>query len=247
MPVVTLLNQKGGVGKTSCTHHLAGTLALAFGKCILIVDADPQSSLTQGWWGPATTRQLDPAITITAVLRGDRPHPDQVIHPAGLKGVELVPGLEDRVIVQHARPSPRRSREPGILRAFLEEAAGRYDLVLIDCPPNLHFCSWTALAASDHLVVPLQPEDYGAQGIADVLESLVRVRAAGFPVGLLGYLITMVSPRRTLHQLYEEQLRELYGRQYLPRGFPSQPSFLRRSHAVRPSPSISRKAPPPRL
>ena len=70
MPVVTLLNQKGGVGKTSCTHHLAGTLAVAFGKRVLIVDTDPQSSLTQGWWGPATTRQLDPAVTITAVLPG---------------------------------------------------------------------------------------------------------------------------------------------------------------------------------
>ena len=97
--------------------------------------------------------------------------------------------------------------------------------MLIDCPPNLHLCSWTALAASDHLVVPLQPEDYGAQGIADVLESLARVRAAGFPVGLLGYLITMVSPRRTLHQLYEEQLRELYGRQVFTARVPESPEF----------------------
>ena len=97
--------------------------------------------------------------------------------------------------------------------------------MLIDCPPNLHLCSWTALAASDHLVVPLQPEDYGAQGIADVLESLARVRAAGFPVGLLGYLITMVSPRRTLHQLYEEQLRELYGRQVFAARVPESPEF----------------------
>src|SRR4051794_40549746 len=71
VPVVTLLNQKGGVGKTSCTHHLAGTLAIVFGKRVLIVDTDPQSSLTQGWWGPSTSRQLDPAVTITSVLRGD--------------------------------------------------------------------------------------------------------------------------------------------------------------------------------
>jgi chromosome partitioning protein len=225
MPVVTLLNQKGGVGKTSCTHHLAGTLALAFGKRVLIVDTDPQSSLTQGLWGPATSRQLDPAVTITAVLRGDQPNPDQVIHSTGLAGVELVPGSRTASSFNTPDPHLTDPESQGILRSFLEEAGGRYDLVLIDCPPNLHFCSWSALAASDHLVVPLQPEDYGAQGISDVLESLARVRAAGFPVGLLGYLITMVSPRRTLHQLYEEQLRELYGRQVFTARVPESPEF----------------------
>jgi chromosome partitioning protein len=225
VPVVTLLNQKGGVGKTSCTHHLAGTLALAFGRRVLIVDTDPQSSLTQGWWGPAITRQLDSAVTIAAILRGDRPHPDQVIHPTGLEGVALVPGSRTASSFNTPDPHLADPESQGVLRSFLEEAAGRYDLVLIDCPPNLHLCSWTALAASDHLVVPLQPEDYGAQGIADVLESLARVRAAGFPVGLLGYLITMVSPRRTLHQLYEEQLRELYGRQVFAARVPESPEF----------------------
>jgi chromosome partitioning protein len=225
VPVVTLLNQKGGVGKTSCTHHLAGTLAIAFGKRVLIVDTDPQSSLTQGWWGPAKTRQLDPAVTVTAILRGDRPHPDQVIHPTGLAGVELVPGSRTASSFNTPDPHLADPESQGILRSFLEEVAHRYDLALIDCPPNLHLCSWTALAASDHLVVPLQPEDYGAQGIADVLESLARVRSAGFPVGLLGYLITMVSPRRTLHQLYEEQLRELYGPQVFAARVPESPEF----------------------
>jgi chromosome partitioning protein len=225
VPVVTVLNQKGGVGKTSCTHHLAGTLALAFRKRVLIVDTDPQSSLTQGWWGPATTRELDPNVTIAAVLRGDRPHPDQVIHPTGLEGVELVPGSRTASSFNTPDPHLADSESQSILRSFLEEAAGRYDLVLIDCPPNLHLCSWNALAASNHLVVPLQPEDYGAQGIADVLKSLAQVRAAGFPVRLLGYLITMVSPRRTLHQLYEEQLRELYGQQVFVARVPESPEF----------------------
>ena len=199
MPVITLLNQKGGVGKTSCTHHLSGTFA-QMGRRVLLLDADPQSSLTQGWWGPVATRQLDPAATIAAVLRGDRPHPEQVIHPTGLAGVDLVPG--SRAATSFNTPDPHRAdpEVQGFLRAFLDEAAAGYDLVLIDCPPNLHLCSWAALAASDFLIVPLQPEDYGAQGIADVLESLARVRAAGYPVVLLGYLITMCSPRRTLHQ-----------------------------------------------
>jgi chromosome partitioning protein len=224
VPVVAMLNQKGGVGKSSCTHHLAGTLA-RMGRRVLLVDADPQGSLTQGWWGPVATRQLDPAVTIAAVLRGDRPHPERVIHPAGLDGVDLVPG--SRAAASFNTPDAHRAdpERQSVLRAFLEEAAGGYDLALIDCPPNLHLCSWAALAASDHLVVPLQPEDYGAQGIADVLESLEQVRAAGYPVALLGYVITMCSPRRTLHQLYEEQLRELYGAAVFVARVPESPEF----------------------
>ena len=83
---------------------------------------------------------------------------------------------------------------------------------MIDCPPNLHLCSWAALVASDHLIVPLQPEDYGAQGIIDVTESVARVLAGPNPdLHLLGYLITMINARKTIHRLYEETLRERYG------------------------------------
>ena len=83
---------------------------------------------------------------------------------------------------------------------------------MIDCPPNLHLCSWAALVASDFLIVPLQPEDYGAQGIADVQESVEMVISGPNPsLALLGYLITMAAPRKTIHQLYEERLRALYG------------------------------------
>jgi len=87
-----------------------------------------------------------------------------------------------------------------------------YDLVLIDCPPNLCLCSWAALVASDALVVPLQAEDYGAQGIMDVQDSVSMVTAGPNPeLRLLGYLITMFNPRKTVHRMYEQRLRELYG------------------------------------
>jgi chromosome partitioning protein len=222
--VVTILNQKGGVGKSSTTHHISGTLA-QMGRRVLLLDADPQSSLTQGIWGPVATRQLDPAETIAAVLRGDRPHPQMVIHPTTLAGVDLVPGSRAATSTNTPDPHLADPEAQGVLRDFLEEVRGDYDLALLDCPPNLHLCSWAALAASDFLIVPLQPEDYGAQGIADVLESLARVQEAGYPVRLLGYLITMVSPRRTLHQLYEEQLRALYGDAVFAARVPEAPEF----------------------
>ena len=211
MPVVTMLNQKGGVGKTSCTHHLAGTLAQA-GRRVLLLDNDPQSSLTQGYWGPVATRDLDPGETIAALYRGDRPFPEQVIKASGIEGVDLVPGSRYATDFNVPRPYEADDETQECLRSFLDEVRGDYALVMVDCPPNLHLCSWAALVASDYLIVPLQPEDYGAQGIIDVQESVAMVAAGPNPaLHLLGYLLTMVAPRRTLHQLYEERLRAAYG------------------------------------
>lgn len=210
MTTITLLNQKGGVGKTSCTHHLSGTLAAAFGRRVLIVDADPQASLTQGWWGPAATRSLDPSATIAPILAGELPHPEQVIHETGLANLWIVPGSRAASVYNVADPTTASPESQETLRDFLAEISDQFDLTLIDCPPNLYGCSFAALAASDHLIVPVQPEDYGAQGIADVLDSLDLVRASGYPVSLLGYLLTMVQPRRALHQVYESNLREAY-------------------------------------
>ena len=211
MPVITLLNQKGGVGKTSTTHHLGGTLALK-GRRVLLVDNDPQASLTQGLWGPHATLTLDPATTIAAIYRGDRPLPEHVIQPTGIANIDLLPGSEHAT--SYNIPDPHRADSQGqnCLRELLTDIRDSYDLILIDCPPNLHLCSFAALVASDYVLVPLQPEDYGAQGIIAVQRSISLVQDGPNPgLAILGFLITMVQPRRTVHQLYEERLRAAYG------------------------------------
>lgn len=211
MPVITLLNQKGGVGKTSTTHHLAGTLA-ADGRRILLVDADPQASLSQGFWGPAATAGLDPAKTVAAILGGMDPFPEQVVHPSGIAGIDLVAGSRHATDFNVPRPFEVPLEAQARLRDFLAEVRDRYDLVLIDCPPNLHLCSWAALVASDHLIVPLQPEDYGAQGLGPVQESVDLVATGPNPrLNLLGFLLTMHNARLAIHKLYETLLREQYG------------------------------------
>lgn len=207
---ITLLNQKGGVGKTSTCHHLAGTLA-ATGRRVLLVDNDPQSSLTQGLFGPQATRDLDPAGTIAAVYTGVAV-PEQIIHRTEIAGIDLVPGSRHAMKYNNAEPwTADRDLQLGI-REIVEAVRDRYDLILIDCPPNLHLCSWAALVASDFVVVPLQPEDYGSQGIIDVQESVALVAELANPsLSILGYLITMAQPRRSIHQMYEETLRAQYG------------------------------------
>jgi chromosome partitioning protein len=209
--VVTMLNQKGGVGKTSTCHHLSGTLA-ATGKRVLLLDNDPQSSLSQGFWGPIAAREIDPSETIAALYRGEQPFPEKVIKPSGVGGVDVVPGSRFATDFNVPRPHEAPEGVQACLRDVLADVAGSYDVALIDCPPNLHLCSWASLVASDFLIVPLAPEDYAAMGIVDVQDSVAMVQAGpNREVRLLGYLLTRVAPRKTVHQLYEEKLRTLYG------------------------------------
>lgn len=210
MAVVSALNQKGGVGKTSTCFHLGGTLA-RLGRRVLLVDADPQSSLSQGFFGPQAVRAMPPEETIAAVFEGDA-LPGVVVRPSGIAGVDLVPG--SRLAARHNLPDPHLVDWPlqVAVREFLDEIKSGYDLVLIDCPPNLHLASWAALVASDALLVPLQPEDFGAQGLADVSESIDRVVAGPNPdLALLGYLITMSNARLAVHKGFEAMLRQVHG------------------------------------
>jgi chromosome partitioning protein len=95
---------------------------------------------------------------------------------------------------------------------MVADARNVYDLVLIDSPPTLSLCSWAALVASDHLVVPLQAEDFGSQGIASILDFVDAVQAGPNPrLNLAGYLLTMFNPRLAIHKAYEAMLRQLYG------------------------------------
>jgi len=210
MATLACLNQKGGVGKTSICFHISGTLA-AMGRRVLLLDADPQASLTQGFWGPQFTRRLAADETVAAVFAGDA-IPDKVIRPAGITGVDLLPG--SRLATDYNVPNPHLAEWPlqTSLRDFLDGVAGLYNTVLIDCPPNLHLCSWSALVASTHIIVPLQPEDFGSQGLADVHESIDRVRSGPNPLlSLCGYVLNMVNSRATVHRVFEERLRSLYG------------------------------------
>jgi chromosome partitioning protein len=209
--VVTMLNQKGGVGKTSACHHLAGTLAKA-GRRVLLLDNDPQASLTQGFFGPEATRAVDPDESIAALYNPRLVAiPEALIRPTGIDNIAIVPGSEE-LAAFNITPVAQWGRSEYGMAEFLAEARGAFDLVLIDCPPNLHLCSWAALVASDYLVVPLQAEDYGAQGLGPVQRSVQAVRSGPNPsLQLLGYLITMFDKRLGIHAAYETLLRRMYG------------------------------------
>ena len=165
---VTFLNQKGGVGKTSSCFHLSAALAKT-GRRVLLIDNDPQASLTQGFLGPDATRALPAERTVAALYEpGAAPLPEALIRPTGVPGVSLIAGSESATTFNKLPDADWPERQEGI-RALVADLAGEFDLVLIDCPPNLHLCSRAALVASSWIVIPVQAEDFGSQGLGPVL------------------------------------------------------------------------------
>jgi chromosome partitioning protein len=211
MHTVAFLNKKGGVGKTSACHHASGALVRK-GLRVLLVDADPQASLSQGLLGPEAARALPPAETIAALFdEAGGPPVAELVRPTAVDGVSLLAGSEAMEDLNVTRPWDTGPLQFALRDALTEVAAG-YDLALIDCPPNVQLCSWAALVAADGVVVPLQAEDYGAQGLVAIRRSLARVRGEANPeLRLIGYLISMFNKTLGVHISYEADLRQVYG------------------------------------
>jgi chromosome partitioning protein len=211
MPIISATALKGGVGKTTLIHHAAGALALA-GRRVLCVDNDPQASLSSGIFGPAAVEQMDPSSTVAALYAGLDPLPEQVIRASGLENIDVIAGSMAAARYNLPEPFAAPIEVQTCLRSFLAEVRDLYDVILIDNPPNLQAASWSALVASDYLVVPVVPEDYGSMSLSPVLESVRLVTSGPNPaVAMLGLLLTMVQPRLGVHVAYERILREIHG------------------------------------
>ena len=210
---IAMLNRKGGCGKTSTCHHLAGDFAKE-GRRVLLIDMDPQASLTQGLFGPQVTEGLNPRETVAGLFDdATDPDPADLIRPTAFDGISIVAGSND--LDEFNIPRPQETGELQLtLRHFLREAGDLYDVALIDCPPNLSLCSWTALLAANSVVVPVQAEAYGAQGIVYIQRAFDAALAYHNPrLRLAGYLVTMFNKTLGIHTAYNHQLRTLYGEQ----------------------------------
>jgi chromosome partitioning protein len=211
MPIISATALKGGVGKTTLVHMLAGAFSLA-GKKVLVLDNDPQASLSSGIFGAGAVEQMDPAVTMAAIYAGLDPLPERVIRPTNIPGVDIIPGSMAAAEFNTPHPFNAPAETQALLRDFLREARGDYEVILVDNPPNLSAATWGALIASDYCILPVIPEDYGTASLSPVLESIRLVASGPNPsIVNLGMVLTMVQPRLSVHIVFEEALREHHG------------------------------------
>lgn len=220
-----LINQKGGCGKSSTCFHLAGAFA-GGGFNVLLVDIDPQGSLSQGFLGPAFVENLSAGETVALLFDesayfSDRHH---LILPTAFERISLCPANQHLAFFN--TPAPERTgMDQQVLREFLREYSAQFDIVIIDCPPNLYRCSWTAMIASDHVIIPVPPEDFGTQGLRAVHQSIEQARKLNPGLRRMGHLVTRCDRRLLIHQSYEERLRNLYGNMVLDTVIPEASAF----------------------
>lgn len=207
---ICLINQKGGCGKSSSCFHLSGHFAKA-GKRVLLVDADPQGSLSQGFFGSELIETLEPSETLAAMFDDERffSCPEALPVQTPFPGISIV--RANQTLAPYNTPCPETTgMKQYALRGFLDELDG-YDVVLIDCPPNLYQCSWNAMVAADFVVIPVPPEDFGTQGLRVVHQAVEQARQLNPRLELLGHIVTRYDNRLLVHRSYEKKLRQLYG------------------------------------
>lgn len=202
--ILAIINQKGGVGKSTTAVNLAAALGAA-GKEVLLVDLDPQGNATSGYG--IDKRDIDQCVY--NVLLGETPVEDVILAQVG-KGVDVLPstislaGAEVELVNEMAREN-RLKNALGSLR-------GRYDYILIDCPPSLGLLTINALVAADKLLIPIQCEFYALEGVTKLLDSMKRVKSVLNPsLDIYGIVLTMYDARTNLSKQVVDEVRSFFG------------------------------------
>lgn len=203
--VMAIINQKGGVGKSTTAINLSAALG-EMGKQVLLVDLDPQGNSSSGL-GIEKSRVEH---CVYDVLLNDVPVEDVII-PDVCEGLDVIPatinlaGAEVELVAEMARENRLRD-SVGSLR-------GKYDYVFIDCPPSLGLLTVNALVAADKLLIPIQCEFYALEGVTKLLDSMKRVKTRLNPsLDIFGVLLTMYDGRTTLSKQVVGEVRNYFGK-----------------------------------
>ena len=206
--ILSIINQKGGVGKTTTVINLAAGLSMK-GKKILVIDLDPQGNATTGL-GLSNTENTD--RTIYSVLNGTNNIFD-VIHKTKFENLDLITSNVDLsgLEVETAGDSRRAFILKEQIMANLNDSRGSYDYVLIDCPPSLSLLTIMALVASKSLIVPLQTEFFALEGLTQLMKTIERIKNNLNPeLIIIGILLTMYDKRNKLSSEVEKEAREYF-------------------------------------
>jgi len=208
MKIISIINQKGGVGKTTTVINLASALSQQ-GKKILVIDLDPQGNATTGL-GLSNSEQSDQ--TIYGILNGTTSI-SNVIKKTGFKNLDLITSNVDLsgLEVETAGDSDRAFILKTKLAAYLNDSGASYDYVLIDCPPSLSLLTVMALVCSNSLLVPLQTEFFALEGLTQLMKTIERIKVNLNPeLKIQGILLTMYDRRNKLSSQVEQEARDYF-------------------------------------
>ena len=208
MKIISIINQKGGVGKTTTVINLASALSQQ-GKKILVIDLDPQGNATTGL-GLSNTEQSDK--TIYGILNGTTSIPE-VIKKTKFENLDLITSNVDLsgLEVETAGDTDRAFILKVKLTAYLKDSRALYDYILIDCPPSLSLLTVMALVSSNSLLVPLQTEFFALEGLTQLMKTIDRIKVNLNPeLTIQGILLTMYDRRNKLSSEVEKEARDYF-------------------------------------
>ncbi|MBC2681497.1 ParA family protein [Corynebacterium anserum] len=203
--IISMCNQKGGVGKTTSTINLGASLA-AFGRKVLLVDLDPQGALSAGLG--ISHDELD--ITVYNLLVDGSTSILDALHASPVENLDVVPANID-LSAAEIQLVNEVGREQALARA-LRPVMKDYDVIIIDCQPSLGLLTVNALSCSDSVIIPVESEYFSLRGLALLMDTVDKVRdRLNFRLEVLGILVTMFD-RRTIHSReVMERLVEAFG------------------------------------
>ena len=206
--IISVINQKGGVGKTTTVINLAAGLSLQ-GKKVLIIDLDPQGNATTGL-GLSNLENGD--RTIYSVLNGTKKI-NEVIQKTEFNNLDLITSNVDLsgLEVETAGDSRRAFILKEQIMAYLNDSGVSYSHILIDCPPSLSLLTIMALVASNSLVVPLQTEFFALEGLTQLMKTIERIKNnLNTDLSIRGILLTMYDKRNKLSSQVEKEARDYF-------------------------------------